>query len=163
MYNETELSDEFRADMRKSKYNTEEQNKAVIEELIREEETGALSFGNFALAAKTKKDGFQYQGDSYKIKTFREITKLERNGMFVYESVPGTVVHDFRATDKAVNFVVEGEEDSQITLELEAEREYKIHIDKVYVGKMKTNLGGKLNLSVELEPSKMVDILVEKI
>ena len=114
---------------------------AVIDELIREEETGALSFGNFALATKTKKDGFQYQGDSYKIKTFREITKLERNGMFVYESVPGTVVHDFRATDKAVNFVVEGEEDSQITLELEAEKEYKIHIDKVYVGKMKTNLG----------------------
>ena len=136
---------------------------AVIDELIREEETGALSFGNFALATKTKKDGFQYQGDSYKIRTFREITKLERNGMFVYESVPGTVVHDFRATDKAVNFVVEGEEDSQITLELEAEKEYKIHIDKVYVGKMKTNLGGKLNLSVELEPAKMVDILVEKI
>ena len=136
---------------------------AVIDELIREEETGASSFGNFALATKTKKDGFQYQGDSYKIKTFREITKLERNGMFVYESVPGTVVHDFRATDKAVNFVVEGEEDSQITLELEAEKEYKIHIDKVYVGKMKTNLGGKLNLSVELEPAKMVDILVEKI
>ena len=136
---------------------------AVIDELIREEETGALSFGNFALATKTKKDGFQYQGDRYKIKTFREITKLERNGMFVYESVPGTVVHDFRATDKAVNFVVEGEEDSQITLELEAEKEYKIHIDKVYVGKMKTNLGGKLNLSVELEPAKMVDILVEKI
>ena len=136
---------------------------AVIDELIREEETGALSFGNFALATKTKKDGFQYQGDSYKIKTFREITKLERNGMFEYESVPGTVVHDFRATDKAVNFVVEGEEDSQITLELEAEKEYKIHIDKVYVGKMKTNLGGKLNLSVELEPAKMVDILVEKI
>ena len=136
---------------------------AVIDELIREEETGALSFGNFALATKTKKDGFQYQGDSYKIKTFREITKLERNGMFVYESVPGTVVHDFRATDKAENFVVEGEEDSQITLELEAEKEYKIHIDKVYVGKMKTNLGGKLNLSVELEPAKMVDILVEKI
>ena len=136
---------------------------AVIDELIREEETGALSFGNFALATKTKKDGFQYQGDSYKIKTFREITKLERNGMFVYESVPGTVVHDFRATDKAVNFVVEGEEDSQSTLELEAEKEYKIHIDKVYVGKMKTNLGGKLNLSVELEPAKMVDILVEKI
>ena len=136
---------------------------AVIDELIREEETGALSFGNFALATKTKKDGFQYQGDSYKIKTFREITKLERNGIFVYESVPGTVVHDFRATDKAVNFVVEGEEDSQITLELEAEKEYKIHIDKVYVGKMKTNLGGKLNLSVELEPAKMVDILVEKI
>ena len=48
---------------------------AVIEELIREEETGALSFGNYELATKTKKDGFEYCGDSYKIKTFREITK----------------------------------------------------------------------------------------
>lgn len=136
---------------------------AVIEELIREEETGALSFGNYELAAKTKKDGFRYNGDLYKIKTFKEITKLERNGMFVYESVPGTAVHDFRATDKAVNLVVEGTEDSQVTLELEAEKEYKIHVDKVYVGKMKTNLGGKLNISVELEPGKLVDIFVEKI
>ena len=136
---------------------------ALIKELIKSETDGTLSFGDYSLAEKTKKDGFEFQGDLYKVKTFKEITKLEKNGMFVYESVPGTVVHDFRATDKAVNFVVEGEEDSQITLELEAEKEYKIHIDKVYVGKMKTNLGGKLNLSVELEPAKMVDILVEKI
>ncbi len=136
---------------------------AVISELIREEETGAISFGDYSLASKTKKDGFVYNGDSYKIKTFKEITKLERNGMFVYESVPGTTVHDFRATDKAVNLVVEGPEDAQVTLELEAEKEYKIHIDKVYVGKMKTNLGGKLNLSVELQDGKAVDIFIEKI
>ncbi len=135
---------------------------AVIEELIREEETGALSFGNYSLDVKTKKDGFNYNGDVYKIKTFKEITKLEKNGMFVYESVPGTVVHNFRATDKAVNLVVEGLDDAQITLELEAEKDYKIHIDKVYAGKMKTNLGGKLNLSVELGNGKLVDILIEK-
>ncbi|MDE5872497.1 MAG: endosialidase, partial [Lachnospiraceae bacterium] len=83
-------------------------------------------------------------------------------GMFVYESVPGTAVHGFKATDKAVSLVVEGNEDAQVTLELEAEKEYKIHIDKVYVGKLKTNLGGKLNMSVELGPGKKVDILVEK-
>lgn len=135
---------------------------AVINELIREEETGSISFGNYKLTSKTKKDGFNYNGDIYKIKTFNEITKLEKNGMFVYESVPGTTVHDFRATDKAVNFMVEGATDSQVTLELEAEKEYKIHIDKVYVGKMKTNLGGKLNLSVELEEENAVDILIEK-
>ena len=135
---------------------------AVIEDLIREEDTGALSFGNFELTSKTKKDGFNYNGDIYKIKTFNEITKLEKNGMFVYESVPGTTVHNFRATDKAVELTVEGTTDSQVTLELEAEKDYKIHIDKVYVGKMKTNLGGKLNLSVELEPNKLVEIMIEK-
>ena len=135
---------------------------AVIDELIREEETGALSFGNYALAAKTKKDGFNYNGDIYKIKTFKEITKLEKNGTFVYESVPGTVVHNYRATDKEVVWDVEGTEDSQVTLEFEAEKEYKVHIDDTYVGKMKTNLGGKLNLSVELEPGKQVNIRIEK-
>ncbi len=136
---------------------------AVIEELIREEETGALSFGNYELATKTKKDGFEYNGDLYKIKTFNEITKLERNGSFVYESVPGTTVHDFRSTDKEVDLVVEGIKDSQVTLELEAEKEYKIHLDKIYVGKMKTNLGGKLNINVELGDGKKVEIHIEKV
>lgn len=135
---------------------------AVIEELIREEETGALSFGNYKLSTKTKKDGFKHNGDLYKIKTFNEITKLEKNGMFVYESVPGTAVHNFIATDKEVVFDVEGTTDSQVTLELEAEKEYKIHIDDVYVGKMKTNLGGKLSISVELEGNKQIGVRIEK-
>jgi hypothetical protein len=136
---------------------------AVVEELIREEETGALSFGNYELTSKTKKDGFNYNGDLYKIKTFNEITKLERNGAFVYESVPGTTVHNFRATSKEVDLVVEGTKDSQVTLELEAEKEYKIHLDKIYVGKMKTNLGGKLNINVELGDGKTVEIHIEKV
>ncbi|HBZ02704.1 MAG TPA: endosialidase [Lachnospiraceae bacterium] len=135
---------------------------AVIDELIREEENGSLSFGNYELTSKTKKDGFEYNGDSYKIKTFNEITKLERNGMFVYESVPGTVVHEFRADDKKVTFTVEGEADAQITLELEAEAEYKVHVDDVYVGQMKTNLGGKLSLSVELEDKDLINVVIEK-
>jgi hypothetical protein len=136
---------------------------AVVEELIREEETGSLSFGNYELTSKTKKDGFNYNGDLYKIKTFNEITKLERNGAFVYESVPGTTVHNFRATSKEVDLVVEGTKDSQVTLELEAEKEYKIHLDKIYVGKMKTNLGGKLNINVELGDGKTVEIHIEKV
>lgn len=135
---------------------------AVIDELIRVEDSGGLSFGNYDLGTKTKKDGFSYNGDMYKVKTFNEITKLERDGMFVYESVPGTAVHDFMCNDKVLSMQVEGVTDAQITLELEAEKEYKIHIDGVYAGKMKTNLGGKLNLSVELALDKKVDILVEK-
>ena len=136
---------------------------AVIDELIREEENGSLSFGNYELSEKTKKDGCEYNGDSYKIKTFNEITKLERNGGFVYESVPGTVVHEFRATDKKVMFSVDGAADAQITLELEAESEYKVHVNDVYVGKMTTNLGGKLSISVELENAEKVDVVIEKV
>ncbi len=135
---------------------------AVIEELIKEE-NGALNFGNYDLDSKTKLDGFEFKGDKYKIKTFKEITKLERNGSFVYESVPGTVVHDFNSNENSVEFKVEGLEDSQITLELEAGQEYVIIIDGNSSGSVKTNLGGKLNLSVELNPGQISEIKIEKL
>ena len=50
----------------------------------------------------------------YKVKTFKEITKLERNGMFVYESVPGTAVFDLAQDGSQMSFRVEGPEDAQI-------------------------------------------------
>ena len=123
---------------------------AAVKELIRAEEDGSISFGDYELASKTKKQDFEYQGDLYKVKTFREITKLERNGMFVYESVPGTAVEHLKATDTGMEFSVEGAEDAQVTVELEDEAEYDIVIDGADAGRMKTNLGGKLSLSVEL-------------
>ena len=123
---------------------------AVIKELIRSEADGTISFGDYSLAAKAKLDNFEHQGDIYKVKTCQEITKLERNGMFVYESVPGTTVMNLNATDTGIAFQVEGSEDAQLTVELEDETEYDIAIDGADAGKMKTNLGGKLSLSVEL-------------
>lgn len=135
----------------------------VIEELIRKESDGTLSFGNYSLDKKSKVSDFEHEGDLYKVKTFKEITKLERNGMFVYESVPGTTVTGLKSSDKGISFKVEGAEDAQITLELEAEKEYKIFIDDTNVGKMKTNLGGKLMLSVELSENEQADIKVVKL
>ena len=98
----------------------------------------------------------------YKVKTFREITKLERNGMFVYESVPGTTVLDLKLEGNEMTFKVEGPEDAQITLELAEETEYEITIDGKSAGTMKTNLGGKLSMSVELEGADTVEIKVEQ-
>ena len=135
---------------------------AVISELIRTESDGSISFGDYTLSAKTKKDGFEYQGDQYKVKTFKEITKLERNGMFVYESVPGTAVSNFVVKESGVSFQVEGSEDSQITLELEENAEYEITINDASAGRRKTNLGGKWSLSVELEEAKAATIRIEK-
>ena len=123
---------------------------AVVIELLRAENNGGVSFGNYELTQKSKLDNFEHQGDLYKVKTFYEITKLEKNGLFVYESVPGTAVTNFMTTPQGVNFMVEGREDAQITLELEEEQEYQITINGEEAGTMKTNLSGKLNLSVEL-------------
>ena len=135
---------------------------AAISELIRTEANGTLSFGDYTLGAKAKLDNYDFNGDKYEVKTFKEITKLERNGLFVYESVPGTAVTDFDQTENTVAFTVEGPEDAQITLELEEETEYEISIDGKSAGTMKTNLGGKLSMSVELEGADKVAIKVEK-
>ena len=135
---------------------------AAISELIRTEANGTLSFGDYTLGAKAKLDNYDFNGDKHKVKTFKEITKLERNGLLIYESVPGTAVAGFAQTENTVAFTVEGPEDAQITLELEEETEYEISIDGKSAGTMKTNLGGKLSMSVELEGADKVAIKVEK-
>ena len=135
---------------------------AVVEELIRKESDGTISFGNYLLSVKSKVSDFEHQGDLYKVKTFNEITKLEKNGMFVYESVPGTAVFHLDSKGNSLSFEVSGNDTAQITLELEAEKEYEIFKDEVNLGKMKTNLGGKLVLSLELEDNKKELIKVVK-
>ena len=135
---------------------------SVITELIRSEADGTLSFGNYELDSKSKKQDFEHQGDLYKVKTFKEITKLERNGMFVYESVPGTAVFDLAQDGSQMSFRVEGPEDAQITVELEAEAQYEVYLDGASTGKMETNLGGKLSFSVELGNGSAVDVKIVK-
>jgi hypothetical protein len=140
----------------------EEKEMSVVEELIRTQSDGKISFGNYELTEKAKLDNYEVGGDLYKVKTFREITKLERNGLFVYESVPGTAVSDLAVSENEMSFQVEGPDDAQITLELEAGAEYEIIIDGVNAGKMKTNLGGKLSFGVELGDERKVAVEVRK-
>lgn len=123
---------------------------ASEQNLISVNGSGSLDFGDYSLTAKAKEPGFEFKGDLYKVKTFRDITKLEKNEMFVYESVPGTNVKNFIMEADGVRFCVEGPEDAQITLEMEPETEYEAKIGDEDAGTMKTNLGGKLVLSVEL-------------
>ena len=134
----------------------------TVKELIRIEEDGTLSFGDYTLNEKTKKDNFEFQGDLYKVKTFNEITKLEKNGMFIYESVPGTAVENFNVTENAVMFTVSGEGDAQITLELEEDSEYTVYMNDVNVGDMTTNVSAKLSISAELAKESVAVKVVKK-
>ncbi len=136
---------------------------AVVKELIRAENQGDISFGNYELSSKAKKSDFEYQGDIYKVKTFNEITRLERNGMFVYESVPGTAVNHFRQEGSGLSFQVEGAGDVQITLEMEDDAEYAVYLDGVGSGSVKTNLGGKLVFSAETTAGSSVEVRIKKI
>ncbi len=135
---------------------------AVVKELLRTEASGAISFGNYTLDAKAKVEDYENGGNLYKVKTFKELTKLEKNGMFAYESEPGTSVTDFTETAEGVTFKVEGYEDAQITVGLEDDTEYSVFVNDVNIGKMKTNLSGKLSISVELEGAGEVGIRIVK-
>lgn len=135
---------------------------AVVEELLRTEEGGAISFGNHKLAAKAKVEDYEHGGDLYKVKTYRELTKLEKNGMFAYESEPGTSVNGFAETENGVAFTVEGDEDAQITVGLEEDTEYNVYLNDANVGRMKTNLSGKLSISVELANAGEVTVKITK-
>ena len=96
------------------------------------------------------------------ILNFKEITKLEKNGSFVYESVPGSAVTDFKNDGEVISFRVEAAGDLGFTLELEPSQEYKVLLEDVELGKMKTNLGGKLNVSIELDEGKKASVKVIK-
>ena len=137
---------------------------SVISELIRTEADGTISFGNYELSQKSKISDFEHKGDLYKVKTFKEITKLERNGMFVYESVPGSAVKNLSVTETGMAFEVEAPTDVQITVELEEDTHYQVSIDGKGIGEMKTNLGGKLVLSVELDSAEKekAEVQIEK-
>jgi len=135
---------------------------SVVEELIRKEEKGTLSFGNYLLDSKTKKADFQYEGASYKIKTFKEITKLEKNGALVYESVPGSTVTDFKGNTEMAEFDVEAAGDISFTLEMEPSSEYKLVVNGVSAGRIPTNVGGKLNASLELENGTKASVKIVK-
>lgn len=136
---------------------------AVVEELLRGETDGGISFGNHKLAQKAKVEDFQHAGDLLKVKTYKDITKLEKNGMFLYESVPGTSVLNFTETESGVEFVVEGDEDAQITVGLDEDTEYEVFVSGKSVGTMATGLGGKLSLSVELEAAGEVPVRVKRV
>ena len=136
---------------------------AVVKELLRSEADGSISFGNHTLAAKAKLEDFPHNGDLYKVKTFQTMTKLEKNGMFLYESVPGTSVTHLVERADGMSFTVEGSEDAQITLGLKEDTEYEVFVDGASVGRMNTGMSGKLNISVEIAEADEVEVNVAEV
>lgn len=133
-----------------------------IAELIRIEDNGMISFGNYLVDSKKKIKDFEVRGDLYNLKTFKEITKLEKNGTLLFEAVPGVAINNFQMDEKTISFNAEGFENTQITMELESSKEYKIIINGENVSSEKTNIAGKLIFSLELSDNP-VSAIIEKI
>ncbi len=135
---------------------------AIVKELLRSESDASISVGDYTLGQKSKVEDYEHAGDLLKVKTFKEITRLEKNGMFLYESVPGTAVLNFKETADGISFVVEGDEDAQITVGLAEDTEYQVKVGGESAGTIKTNLGGKLVLRVELAGEGEVELPITK-
>lgn len=133
---------------------------AIIRELIKKENNGTISFGDYSLPEKKKLADYEVQGDMYKVKTWNAMTKLERNGTFVYESIPGTAVNVFKETADEVSFFVDGTGATQITLELESNKDYNVVVGQKDLGVSKTDIGGKITFDVELQTGTMVQVKI---
>lgn len=131
---------------------------AVVEKLMVAGEKGGLDFGNYNLSEKTKLSDFPFNGSLYKVKTFRDMTKLEKDDCFLYESEPGTAVSSFCCSEKEISFSVEGPEDAQITVAGEADAAYTLTVDGTLADEIKTGLSGKISFGLVLEEGRAVKI-----
>lgn len=64
---------------------------AVVEEILRSEADGSISFGNHKLAKKAKVEDYEHAGDLLKVKTYNEMTKLRRTVCFYMNLFPEPV------------------------------------------------------------------------
>lgn len=114
---------------------------------------GFLDFGDYVQTEKQKIDGFELNGDVYKLKSHNLVTKLEKNGSLLFESVPGVRVEKFNENEMFTEFKAYGFDNTQITLELEPENAYRVKINGENVGNTVSTLGGKISFSAELGES----------
>ena len=131
-------------------------------EIIYTDDKGKLAFGDHHLKEKTKVEDFPFGGDLLKVKTFEDITRFEKNGLVVYESVPGTTVTDFEETADSMEFTVSGKGSVSITLGLADDTLYAVKEDDKETGTVKTGLGGKLSLSLDLSNNRKAVVSVKK-
>ncbi len=134
---------------------------AVVNEILKVNENNTLSFGNYTVKEKQKIDNFSFNNDTYKCKTHNEITKLEKNGSLLLETVPGATIHNLSVQEELVTFSIEGKGDTKITVELEENANYNVTIDGENLGVEKANISGKLSFSHELLNTS-IEVKIEK-
>lgn len=135
---------------------------AVIKEGIILNDDKSLSFGNYELDEKLKVTDFNVDGNIYKIRTHKDVTRLSKNGNLLLETVPGATIHNLKVSASKVEFLAEGLTDTLITIELEPNANYSLYINDFNIDKIKTNLSGKINFSTTLSKDAQ-NIKIEKI
>ncbi len=136
---------------------------SIIEKGIIVNTDNTISFGNHIAKEKVKIDDFKVGEDTYKLRTYNEVTRFTKNHTLVFESTPGLSVHNFEYSSSKVAFCAYGEESAQITVELKPNTTYKILCNGNLVDEATANsISGKLSFSTELVKGK-ADISINEI
>ena len=88
----------------------------------------------------------------------KELLRAEADGTLSF----GDYSLESKTKLDGMSFHVSGDQDVQVTLGLESDTEYVIYKDDVSAGTMKTNLSGKISVSAELEPDRVVAFMIVK-
>ncbi len=119
-----------------------------------------INFGNYNIKEKLK-ESIEFLGDIYYIKTHNALTRLEKNDVLVYESVPGTAVKNFIDSSDYIEFEVSAEGEASIILAVEDGIKFNLYIDNNEYKNDVTLTGGKLNINV-ISNNNFVKIRVDK-
>lgn len=69
---------------------------------------------------------------------------------------------NFTVSNDGVEFLVEGDKDAQLTIQLAEDTEYEVFVADAAVGGMRTNMSGKLSISVELNEETPVAVKIKR-
>jgi hypothetical protein len=133
----------------------------IIRDGIKTETDSTLSFGNFTVKNKVKVNDYESGGSLYNLRTHDGITKLEKNGCLLFEAVPGAACFNLAVTETRTAFSAAGQGKTQITLELEPDRQYEVTVSGEAPRKVKSNIAGKISFSVNLNKFEASDIQLD--
>lgn len=121
-----------------------------------------FDFGNYENKDKLKEAIIHNELD-YKVKTHSDITRLERDELMIYESVPGTNVRNFSYTSSKIKFNVSGYSHTSIIIGVNQDSVFNLTVDNVDEGEAIFVAKGKLNINLNLENNEEVSVELTKI
>ena len=114
------------------------------------EAAGGLSFGNYTAKEKIKVNDFEHMGNIYSLRSHNQVTRLEKNGEMLIETVPGAAISNFTLDDAICSFDIAGAANVQVTLGLAPEVTYHLRVAGDVSEEITANRSGKLSFGAEL-------------
>jgi len=121
-------------------------------------EADGLCFGDYSAKEKIKVNDFAHMGDVYSLRAHNLVTRLEKNGELLFESVPGVAIFGFDCAGDNCRFEIESPANVQITLGMAPETKYDLAIGTAITSQtheeITANRSGKLSFGVQFEGEK---------